>query len=298
LSHGNWPKELVAMRTRYWAQLVKQAAGFEGKKDQEFIDACKYGHTNLVELGGMTWAGFLSGKNNPLYKSIDLVEKVLPDTAMNFYKGPRGLELWKIIADSGNVETAEELFNNTLVEEYGNEVNNWDLSQKVFWFILPILAFPVAPFVEKMTKEIKIVGDKKVPLIQEGEELPWSDILHLIDRGTINTPLNGEEIFLSSLLAVCDDTRKIYTLENTFSTFGPKLISYAFDRYKQGADLGFSATFIVAALGLIPLTKKVNNNSLQNIAKLLVEGLTLGAIDYEVPEVGADLTDYVRGRWL
>ena len=50
----------------------------------------------------MTWAGYLTGKNNPVNKSIDLVEKVLPGTSLNFYKGPNGIELWKVL--SGDVK--------------------------------------------------------------------------------------------------------------------------------------------------------------------------------------------------
>ncbi|MGP8454032.1 hypothetical protein [Ralstonia sp. PR5] len=79
------------------------------------------------------------------------------------------------------------------------------------------------------------VDDKEEPLIRPDEELPWSDIQHLVDSGAINPPMDGEEIFLSSLLAVCDDTRKLYhPKKDTLSTFGTKLVSYAFDQYKQG----------------------------------------------------------------
>lgn len=51
MSHGDWDKQLVSMRTRYWARIVKEKAGFVGKRDQDFIDACRYGNTKLVELG-------------------------------------------------------------------------------------------------------------------------------------------------------------------------------------------------------------------------------------------------------
>lgn len=51
VSHGDWDKQLVSMRTRYWARIVKEKAGFVGKRDQDFIDACRYGNTKLVELG-------------------------------------------------------------------------------------------------------------------------------------------------------------------------------------------------------------------------------------------------------
>lgn len=287
MSHGDWDKDLLAMRTRYWGKEVKEAAGFGGKKDQDFIDACRYGNTNLVELGGMTWAEYLSGKKNPVYKSVDAVEKVLPGTAVSFYKGPKGLELWNIVA--GNAKEAGTLLDNALESEYGKAVATWDLGQKVFWFILPTLAFPVSPFISQTAQE---------GVIREGEELPWSDIQHLVDRGIINPPMNGEEVWLSSLLAVCDDTRKTYTLENTFATFGTNLVNYAFDRYKQGADLGFSGTFIVAALGLLPLAHAANNNRLKSIAKTFIEGLTLGAIGYELPEVEVDLNNYVRTKLI
>ncbi|WP_261521696.1 hypothetical protein [Burkholderia multivorans] len=282
MSHGDWDKDLVSMRTRYWARKVKETAGFGGKKDQDFIDACKYGNTKLVELGGMTWAGYLSGKNNPVNKTVDAVEKVLPGTALNFYKGPNDIELWKVLAE--DVKEAEALLDSALKVEHGHTVNDWDLAQKVFWFILPILAFPVAPFVAQMVQE----GE-----IQAGEELPWSDIQSLIDRGVINPPMDGGEIFLSSLLAVCDDTRKIYTLDNTFSTFGPRLINYAYEHYKQWEDLEFSATFIVTALGLLSLAENASNNRLMHIAKTLISGLTHGAIEDEFPDV-EELAEYVK----
>ncbi|UZF16116.1 hypothetical protein [Ralstonia pseudosolanacearum] len=290
MSHGDWDKDLVAMRTRYWAREVKKAAGFEGKKNKDFVDACRFGNTKLADLGGMTWEGYLAGKKNPVYKSVDAVEKVLPGTAVSFYKGPKGLELWNIL--SGNTNAAQELLDSTLEAEYGsgsgNTVSKWDLGQKVFWLVLSILAFPLAPFVEQMTRE---------SLIREGEKLPWSDIQSLVDRGTINLPMDGGEIRLASLLAACDDTRKIYTLDSIFSTFGPRLASYAFDRYKQkqGSDLGFSATFIVAALGLLSLAESASNNRLRFIAKTLIEGLTHGAIEYELQEVDG-LTDFVKQR--
>ncbi|GAQ27928.1 TPA: hypothetical protein QDB51_005629 [Burkholderia vietnamiensis] len=299
MSHGDWDKELVAMRTRFWKKMVKEEAGFGGKRDQDFIDACRFGNTTLSELGGMNWDGYLSGRNNPVYKTVDAVEKVLPGTALNFYFGPKRLFLWGILQGDGedNLIEAKKLLDSTLTNEYGSsDVRQWDLGQKIFWFILPILAFPVASFVEQMTKEKKIVDDKEEPLIRPDEELPWSDIQHLVDSGAINPPMDGEEIFLSSLLAVCDDTRKLYTLENTLSTFGTKLVSYAFDQYKQGVDLSFSAEFIVTALGLLPLAKAANNNRLRSIAQTLIEGLAHGAIDYEIPELGADLTDYVKRK--
>lgn len=286
MSHGDWDKDLLAIRTRYWSKKVKEAAGFGGKKDQDFIDACRFGNSNLVELGGMTWDLYLVGKKNPVYKSVDAVEKVLPGTAAAFYKGPKGLELWNIAA--GNTNPAAALLDTTLAVEHGSAVANWDLGQKVFWFILPILGFPVSTFIAQMVQE---------GLIRDGEELPWSDIQHLVDSGTINPPMDGEEVWLSSLLAVCDDSRKIYTLDNTFSTFGPRLVSYAFDRYKQGADLGFSATFIVAALGLLSLAENASNSRLKFIAKTLIEGLTVEAIDYELQEVDG-LTDFVKNKML
>ncbi|CAG2142533.1 hypothetical protein [Ralstonia mannitolilytica] len=299
MSHGDWDKELVALRTRLWKKRVKEEAGFEGKRDQDFIDACKYGNTKLVELGEMNWDGYLSGRNNPVYKTVDAVEKVLPGTALNFYFGPKRLFLWGILHGDGedNLIEARKLLESALTNEYGSgHVQQWDLGQKVFWFILPILAFPVAPFVEQMTKEKKIVDGEEKPLIRLDEELPWSDIQHLVDSGAINPPMNGEEIFLSSLLAVCDDTRKLYTLENIFTTFGTKLVGYAFDQYKRGQDLSFSAEFIVTALGLLPLAKAANNNRIKSIAKTLIEGLMLGAIDYEIPELAPDLTDFVKRK--
>ena len=131
----------------------------------------------------MTWAGYLTGKNNPVNKSIDLVEKVLPGTSLNFYKGPNGIELWKVL--SGDVKEAAALLDSALRLEHGHHVDEWDLSQKVFWFVLPILAFPVAPFVAQMVEE---------GVIKTGEELPWSDIQHLIDRGTINPPMDGGDL--------------------------------------------------------------------------------------------------------
>ncbi|MHA6860366.1 hypothetical protein [Ralstonia pseudosolanacearum] len=282
MSHGDWDKKLVSMRTIYWAKEAKEVAGFGGKKDQEFIDACRFGNSNLVELGGMTWAGYLTGKNNPVNKSVDLVEKVLPGTAASFYKGPKGLELWKVLA--GDAKESAVLLDTALCQEH-DRTDEWDLGQKLFWFILPMLAFPVAPFVAQMAQE---------GVIRAGEELPWSDIQDLVDRGVINPPMDGDEVWLSSLLAVCDDTRKIYTLDNTFSTFGPRLVSYAFDRYKQGADLGFSATFIVTALGLLALADNASNNRIKFIAKILISGLSQGAIEYELEEVEPGLTDYVQ----
>lgn len=230
----------------------------------------------------MTWAGYLTGKNNPVNKSIDLVEKVLPGTSLNFYKGPNGIELWKVL--SGDVKEAAALLDSALRLEHGHHVDEWDLSQKVFWFVLPILAFPVAPFVAQMVEE---------GVIKTGEELPWSDIQHLIDRGTINPPMDGGEIFLSSLLAVCDDSRKLYTLDNTFSTFGPLLVSYAFAHYKQYEDLDFSATFVATALGLTSLAEDASNNRLLHIAKILIRGLTQGAIQHEFPEVEG-LVEFVQ----
>ncbi|MCA8488199.1 hypothetical protein LGM85_30210 [Burkholderia multivorans] len=292
MSHGDWDKDLVAMRTRYWAREVKKAAGFEGKKNKDFVDACRFGNTKLADLGGMTWEGYLAGKKNPVYKSVDAVEKVLPGTAVSFYKGPKGLELWNIL--SGNTNAAQELLDSTLEAEYGsgsgNTVSKWDLGQKVFWLVLSILAFPLAPFVEQMTRE---------SLIREGEKLPWSDIQSLVDRGTINIPMDGGEIRLASLLAACDDTRKIYTLDSTFSTFGPRLVSYAFERHSSGAvDLGFSPEFIVAALGLLPLAEAASNNRLAHIAKVLNQGLILGVIGYEMPDVQPDLESYVQKRLI
>ncbi len=293
LSHGDWDKDLVAMRTRYWGKAVKEEAtkkvGIEWKKDKDFIDACRFGNTVLSALGGMTWDGYLSGKKNPVYKSVDAVENVLPGTAISFYKGPKGLELWKILA--GDEQEAAVLLDSALVAEYGNgSIEAWDLSQKVFWLVLPILAFPVAPFVAQMVRD---------GLIREGEALPWSDIQHLVDHGAINLPMDGGEVRLASLLAVCNDTRKIYTLENTFSTFGSRLVSYAYDRYiNHGVDLGFSTEFIVAALGLPPLAEAANNNSLKHIAKVLIEGLTLNAIRCEMPDIEVDLNGYVRKKLI
>lgn len=296
MSHGDWDKDLVAMRTRYWAKAVKEQAGFEGKKDKDFIDACRFGKTELADLGGMTWAGYLSGKNNPVYKSVDAVEKVLPGTAVSFYKGPKGLELWNILA--GNTNAAQELLDSTLESEYGaGAQSNWDLGQKVFWLLLTVLAFPVAPFVEQMTKEKKIVDDKEVPLIRIDEELPWSDIQNLVDRGTINPPMDGGEVRLSSLLAACNDTRKIYTLENTFSMFGPRLFSYALEQH-QTINLGFSPEFIVAALGLLPLAQAASNRALERIAKIVNQGLLLGVIKYDLPEIEADLESYVKKKFI
>ncbi|CAJ0737209.1 hypothetical protein R77592_04251 [Ralstonia mannitolilytica] len=289
MSHGDWDKDLVAMRTRYWAKIVKEKAGFEGKKDIDFIDACRYGKTTLSELGGMTWAGYLSGKNNPVYKTVNNVEDVVPNTAINFYKGPKGLELWKILAGDAKEEEAEPLLDSTLEAEYGKGATaNWDLGQKVFWLILPMLAFPVAPFMEQMIQEGKI---------RDGQALPWSDIQHLVDRGVINPPLNGGEVILSSLLAACDDSRKIYTLENTFLTFGPRLIGYAFECHNK-LNLGFTLESIVSAFGLLPLTEKTNNNSLKFITKTLIEGLTFGAINHDLPEVGDELTQFVKTKFI
>ncbi|PRD76149.1 hypothetical protein C6P74_23965 [Burkholderia multivorans] len=289
MSHGDWDKDLVAMRTRYWAGEVKKAAGFEGKKDKDFIDACRFGNTKLADLGGMTWDGYLAGKKNPVYKSVDAVENVLPGTALNFYKGPKGLELWKILA--GDVKEAEALLDSTLEAEYGGgATSGWDLGQKVFWLVLSVLAFPVASFVEQVAHEVRV---------RAGEALPWSDIQHLVDRGVINPPMDGGEVRLSSLLAVCDDTRKIYTLENSFATFGAHLVSYAFERYSNdAADLGFSPEFIAAALGLLPLAEAANNNALKFIAKTINQGLVLGAIQYELPEVESDLVSYVNKKLI
>lgn len=298
MSHGDWDKDLVAMRTRYWAREVKKAAGFEGKKDKDFIDACRFGNTKLADLGGMTWDGYLVGKKNPVYKSVDAVENVLPGTAISFYKGPKGLELWKILA--GDVKEAEALLDSTLEVECGvGATSGWDLGQKVFWLVLSVLAFPVAPFVEAMTKVKVIVGDEEKPLIEEGQALPWSDIQRLVDQGIINPPMDGGEVRLSSLLAVCDDTRKIYTLENSFTTFGAHLVSYAFERYSNdGVDLGFSLEFIAAALGILPLAEAANNNALKLIAKTINQGLVLGAIQYELPEFAPDLVSYVNKRLI
>ncbi|KVL14080.1 hypothetical protein WS95_23475 [Burkholderia sp. MSMB1826] len=237
----------------------------------------------------MPWADYLVGKKNPVYKSVDAVENVLPGTAISFYKGPKGLELWNILA--GNVKDAEALLDSTLEAEYGAEApRGWDLGQKLFWLVLSILAFPLPPFVEQMTQE---------GLVRDGEALPWSDIQHLVDRGTINLPMDGGAVRLASLLATCDDTRKIYTLENAFSTFGSRLVSYAYDRHiNHGVELGFSTEFIVAALGLLPLAEAANNNSLKHIAKILIEGLTLSAIGQEMPDVEADLNGFVRNKLI
>lgn len=292
MSHGDWDKDLVAMRTRYWGRTVKEEAGKTfgvGKKDTDFIDACRFGKTALSELGGMPWADYLVGKKNPVYKSVDAVENVLPGTAISFYKGPKGLELWNILA--GNVKDAEALLDSTLEAEYGaGSPRGWDLGQKLFWLLLSVLAFPVAPFVEQMAQE---------GLIRAGQGLPWSDIQHLVDRGTINLPMDGGEVRLASLLAACDDTRKIYTLDSTFSAFGPLLVSYAFERHSSGAvDLGFSPEFIVAALGLLPLAEAASNNRLAHIAKVLNQGLILGVIGYEMPDVQPDLESYVQKRLI
>ncbi len=298
MSHGDWDKELVAMRTRYWAEEVKKAAGFEGKKDKDFIDACRFGSTKLSDLGGMTWDGYLAGKKNPVYKSVDAVEQVLPGTAISFYKGPNGLELWKILA--GDTKEAEALLDSTLEAEYGvGAPRGWDLGEKVFWLVLSILGFPVAPFVEQMNKIVVRVGNEDKPLIEEGEELPWSDIQDLVDQGVINLPMDGGEVRLASLLAACDTTRQIYTLDNTLSIFGSHLVSYAFDRYhKDRADLAFSPGFIVAALGLLPLAEAANNNRLAHIARSFNQGLLSGAFAVELPEVQADLESYVRKKLI
>ena len=75
----------------------------------------------------MTWAGYLTGKNNPVNKSIDLVEKVLPGTSLNFYKGPNGIELWKVL--SGDVKEAAALLDSALRLEHGHHVDEWDLAE-------------------------------------------------------------------------------------------------------------------------------------------------------------------------
>ncbi|WP_155638619.1 hypothetical protein [Burkholderia cepacia] len=107
MSHGNWPKPLLRMRTLYWSKEVMFRAGFTQPSD--FINEAKYGRTALVELGGLPWDSYFSGEKTPVLKTVALVEKVVAGTADLFETGPEGIPLWSILA--GDIEKSKTLFN-------------------------------------------------------------------------------------------------------------------------------------------------------------------------------------------
>ncbi|KAB0640712.1 hypothetical protein F7R25_04225 [Burkholderia stagnalis] len=305
MSHGDRDRDLQAMRTRYWVKVIKQIAKQEGKEDKAFIRELE---TNplYADVADWEWWDYLSGDQVPQSKRLNIVEKLLPGTAESFTTGPRGLELWEVLAGP---KLAERTFNAALVASYGSKaVNGWDLAEKAFWFILPMLSFKVGPFVAQMNKKMIIVDGKERPVIREGEHLPWSDIQRLIERGSIVLDEEKEliraqsgevlELKLSELLALCDDTRKLYTLENTLADLGSEIVEYAYNLNERDYSFGFTAEFILPAFSLWWIAQENNNNRVKNIARLIIQAMNNEVIELEFEEVGADLKDFVARKLI
>lgn len=287
------------MRARFWVKVIKQVAKQEGKDDKSFIRELE---TNPLygEVADWEWWDYLSGDQVPQSKRLNQVEKLLPGTAETFTTGPRGLELWEVLA--GETKLVNRTFNDALVALYGSKaVKSWDLGEKAFWFILPMLAFKVAPFVAQMVelRQEELRKDKETRRgIREGEHLPWSDIQHLIRRGVVNVDRPVEELELSALLALCDDTRKLYTLENTLAELGSEIVEYAYNLNEDGYNFGFTAEFILPALSLWWIAQENNNKRVKRIAQLLIHAMNHEVIELEFEEVGADLKDFISRKLI
>ncbi|ONV40550.1 hypothetical protein A8E86_17255 [Burkholderia cenocepacia] len=294
------------MRTRYWVKVIKQIVKQEGKEDKAFIRELE---TNALygDVADWEWWDYLSGDQVPQSKRLNTVEKLLPGTAESFTKGPRGLELWEVLA--GETKLVNRIFNDALASSYGSKtVKGWDLAEKAFWFILPMLSFKVGPFVAQMSKKKVIVDGEEKTVIREGEHLPWSDIQALIERGTIVLDeeyeliraRSGEvlELPLSVILSHCDDTRKLYTLENTLADLGREIVEYAYNLNEKDYNFGLTAEFILPAISLWWIAQENNNNRVKNVARLLIQAMNNEVIEFEFEEVGAELKDFVARKLI
>ncbi len=286
MSHGDRDRDLLAMKTRYWFKVLKlvakQSNGFKGEDDKSFVRELE---TNplYADVADWEWWEYLNGDQVPLSKRINVIEKLLPGTAESFNDGPRGWELWEVLA--GNSKLVNRTFNDALVSVYGSKaVKGWDLGEKAFWFVLPMLSFKVAPFVAQIGLEKK--------------NLPWSDIQHLIERGVVNVDRPIEGLRLSALLELCDDTRKLYTLEKTLADHGGEIVGYAYTPNDDDYEFGFTGNFILGAISLWWIAQENNNNRVKNVAQLLVRAMNNEVIELEFEEVGADLKDYISTKLI
>lgn len=297
MAHGNWDTPLMAMRTRYWAKEAIQEAMKQAGigKEADFLKACANPSSKLGAMYDIPWNAYLKGEQSPLKKTLALVEEFAPGSTDCFNVGPYGIELWKVLqADKSekNLLEAQKLLDQVLSAEHRKELGSWDLGLKTFWLVNPLLGFKIAPFEAEMValgnEELKEHGTTKLG-IREGESLPWSDIKHLVARGVVVLDQAEEDLQLSKLLSVLDDTRKLYSLEHAFRRFKTKLIDYSYD-YQE--NLGYSAHLIAAAFGLWHLAVANSNHRVKYIAEVLIEGLSHKAIEVEFSDIGEELKEF------
>ncbi|CAD9227869.1 conserved hypothetical protein [Burkholderia cenocepacia] len=297
MAHGNWDKALMAIRTRYWAKEAMREAMKEAgiAKQADFLKACSNASSKLGALYDIPWDSYLKGTQSPLKKTLDLVDGFAPGSSDCFNVGPYGIELWKVLqADKSdkNLAEAERLLDQVLALEHRNALGSFDLGLKTFWLVNPLLGFKIAPFEAEMvtlgSQELREYGDTRLG-IREGDSLPWSDIKHLLARGVVVLDQAEEDLQLSTLLSVLDDSRKLYSLEHAFRRFKTKLIDYSYD-YEE--NLGYSANLIAAAFGLWHLAVAKSNHRVKYIAEVLIEGLSHKAIEDEFDDIGEELKEF------
>jgi hypothetical protein len=115
-------------------------------------------------------------------------------------------------------------------------------------------------------------------VLKKDEEADWDNQ----QDGSVN-------LTLAELLAYCDDSRKLYSLEHAFRRFKTKLIDYS---YESGEASGYSAHLIAAVFGLWHLSVAKSNHRVKYIAEVLIEGLAHQAIEDEFEELGLDLKKF------
>ncbi|HDR9187976.1 TPA: hypothetical protein QDB51_002037 [Burkholderia vietnamiensis] len=297
MAHGNWDADLKAMRTRYWAREAVRLAMDKAKieKEADFFKACSNPSSSLGALYDIPWDSYLKGTQNPQKKNLKLVEDFAPGSMDCFEVGPYGIQLWTVLqADKNkdNLPVAEGLLDQVLAIDHRKALGSFDLGLKAFWLVNPLLSFKIAPFEAEMVAlgklELREHGETRIG-IREGDSLPWSDINHLVARGVMVLDQAEEDLQLSTLLSVLDDSRKLYSLEHAFRRFKTKLIDYS---YESEEVSGYSAHLIAAVFGLWHLAVAKSNHRVKFIAEVLIEGLSHKAIEDEYEDIGEELKEF------